>query len=95
MLSGICCVRQVAPNAMNSYRWAVSVRRPDGVRTTRVRTTPVRAGRRHTMGMLSRVIKGGIAVKAIQMIKREASKPQNQRKAREFAARVREQRRSR
>ncbi|MBM7460990.1 hypothetical protein ACIBED_03150 [Rhodococcus coprophilus] len=47
------------------------------------------------MGMLSRVIKGGIAVKAIQMIKREASKPQNQRKAREFAARVREQRRSR
>ncbi|MFD3811227.1 hypothetical protein [Rhodococcus sp. NPDC058639] len=47
------------------------------------------------MGMLSRVIKGGVAVKAIQVVRREASKPENQRKAREFATRLRDKRRSR
>lgn len=47
------------------------------------------------MGMLSRVIKGGVAVKAIQVIKREASEPENQRKAKEFAANMRQKRRSR
>lgn len=46
------------------------------------------------MGMLSKAVKSGIAIKAFQIIKREAAKPENQRKAREFATKFREQRRS-
>lgn len=44
--------------------------------------------------MLSKVIKSGIAIKAIQVAKREASKPENQRKAKELVAKL-QQRRSR
>jgi len=47
------------------------------------------------MGMLSKFIKSGVAIKAIQIIKREAAKPENQRKAKEFATKFRQQRRSR
>ena len=46
------------------------------------------------MGMLSKVLKSGVAIKAIQVAKREASKPENQRKARELVAKL-QQRRSR
>jgi len=44
--------------------------------------------------MLSKVLKSGVAIKAIQVAKREASKPENQRKARELVAKL-QQRRSR
>lgn len=44
--------------------------------------------------MLSKVIKSGVAIKAIQVAKREASKPENQRKAKELVAKL-QQRRSR
>lgn len=46
------------------------------------------------MGMLGKVIKSGIAIKAFQIIKREAAKPENQRKAKEFAAKIGQQRRT-
>ncbi|TCN50764.1 hypothetical protein EV641_11140 [Rhodococcus sp. SMB37] len=45
----------------------------------------------YTMGMLSKVLKTGVAIKAVQVIKREASKPENQRKAQELVAKLRQQ----
>ncbi|WP_218000625.1 hypothetical protein [Nocardia higoensis] len=44
------------------------------------------------MGMLSKAIKSGVALKAFQVVKREAAKPENQRKARELAAKLRQPR---
>ena len=40
------------------------------------------------MGFLSKAIKGGIAVKAVEVAKREAAKPENQRKAKELFQKV-------
>ena len=40
------------------------------------------------MGMLRGAIKAGIAMKAIEIARREASKPANQQKARELFAKV-------
>jgi len=45
------------------------------------------------MGILGKAIKSGVAIKAIQVIKREASKPENQHKARELVTKLRQQRR--
>ncbi|MCK0090566.1 hypothetical protein HCA61_05730 [Rhodococcus sp. HNM0563] len=45
------------------------------------------------MGMLSKVIKSGVAIKAVQVIKREASKPENQRKAQELFTKLSQKRR--
>ncbi|MEE2034355.1 hypothetical protein [Rhodococcus chondri] len=45
------------------------------------------------MGMLNKVIKSGVAIKAVQVIKREAAKPENQRKAQELVTKLRQQRR--
>lgn len=45
------------------------------------------------MGFLRNAMRSGIAVKAVQVVKREASKPENQRKARELADKVRNRRR--
>lgn len=36
------------------------------------------------MSFLSKALKSGIAIKAMEIAKREASKPENQRKAREL-----------
>jgi hypothetical protein len=44
------------------------------------------------MGTFSKLIKTGVAIKAVQVIKREASKPENQRKAQEMLAKLRQQR---
>ena len=44
--------------------------------------------RRMSMGMLKGAMKAGIAMKAIEIARREASKPANQRKARELFAKV-------
>ena len=41
------------------------------------------------MGLLKSVIKTGIALKAVEIARREASKPENQRKAKEFFEQVR------
>ena len=40
------------------------------------------------MAFLGRLAKTGLALKSAQVIKREASKPQNQRKARELVAKL-------
>ena len=40
------------------------------------------------MGFLSKAIKSGIAVKAVEVAKREAAKPENQRKAKELFQKV-------
>lgn len=40
------------------------------------------------MAFLGRLAKTGLALKAAQVIKREASKPQNQRKAGELVAKI-------
>lgn len=40
------------------------------------------------MAFLGRLAKTGLALKAAKVIKREASKPQNQRKARELVAKI-------
>lgn len=40
------------------------------------------------MSFLSKALKSGVAVKAIEIAKREASKPENQRKAREMFEKV-------
>jgi hypothetical protein len=40
------------------------------------------------MGLLKGALKTGIVVKAIEIARREASKPENQRKAKELLARV-------
>lgn len=45
------------------------------------------------MGFLGKALKSGIALKAIEVAKREASKPENQRKAREMAEKLRNRRR--
>lgn len=42
------------------------------------------------MGFLRKAVRGGIALKAAQIIQREASKPENQRKAKELFAKVRD-----
>lgn len=47
------------------------------------------------MGFLRRAIRGGIALKAAQIIAREAQKPENQRKAKELYAKVRDRRKNR
>ncbi|MFH5823855.1 hypothetical protein [Georgenia sp. AZ-5] len=44
------------------------------------------------MGFFGKAIKGGLALKAAQIIKREAAKPENQRKAREMLAKLSERR---
>lgn len=40
------------------------------------------------MGFLSKAIKSGVAVKAVDLVRREASKPENQRKAKELLQKV-------
>ncbi len=44
------------------------------------------------MGILGKAFKSGVAIKAIQVIKREASKPENQCKSRELITQLRQQR---
>ncbi|WP_168202748.1 MULTISPECIES: hypothetical protein [Georgenia] len=46
------------------------------------------------MGFLRKAIRGGIAVKAAQVIAREAQKPENQRRAKELYTKVRDRRKS-
>lgn len=46
------------------------------------------------MGLLKGVLKAGIAMKAIDIARREASKPANQQKARELFAKVNNRRTS-
>ncbi|WP_413451955.1 hypothetical protein AA0Y32_13400 [Georgenia phoenicis] len=41
------------------------------------------------MGFLRKAIRGGIALKALQIVQREAAKPENQRKAKELLAKAR------
>ena len=41
-----------------------------------------------TMGFLGKAIKSGLAVKAAQIIQREAQKPENQRKAKELLVKM-------
>lgn len=41
------------------------------------------------MGLLKGALKAGIAVKVVDVLRREAAKPENQRKARELGDRVR------
>lgn len=45
------------------------------------------------MGFLGKALKTGIALKAVDVVRREASKPENQRKAKEFAAKLRNRKR--
>lgn len=45
------------------------------------------------MAFLRNALRSGLALKAVQVAKREASKPENQRKAREFAQKLRNRRR--
>jgi hypothetical protein len=45
------------------------------------------------MGFIGKAIKSGIAVKAANIIMREAQKPENQRKARELLAKARNRKR--
>ncbi|WP_193312904.1 hypothetical protein [Georgenia subflava] len=45
------------------------------------------------MRFLRGALKGALAAKAIQIVRREAAKPENQRKARELLARARRGRR--
>lgn len=40
------------------------------------------------MGFLSKAIKSGVAVKAVDVVRREAAKPENQRKAKEFVQKL-------
>ena len=47
------------------------------------------------MGFLGKALKSGLALKAIDVARREASKPENQRKAREFAEKLRNRGRGR
>ena len=42
------------------------------------------------MGAFSKALKSGAALKAFQIVKREAAKPENQRKAKEFVAKLRQ-----
>lgn len=45
------------------------------------------------MGFLGKTFKSGVALKAVQVVQREARKPENQRRAREAFARLRKRRR--
>ncbi|MBB1031755.1 hypothetical protein G6027_12835 [Dietzia sp. SLG310A2-38A2] len=45
------------------------------------------------MAFLRNALRTGVALKAAEVAKREASKPENQRKAREFAEKIRNRRR--
>lgn len=45
------------------------------------------------MSFLKKALKSGVAVKAAQIVMREASKPENQRKAREMMKKLQERRR--
>ena len=45
------------------------------------------------MGFLGKAIKSGIAVKAANIVMREAQKPENQRKARELLAKAKSRKR--
>ncbi|MBC7306039.1 hypothetical protein [Dietzia cinnamea] len=45
------------------------------------------------MGFLRNALRSGVALKAVQVVRREASKPENQRKAREFVGKMRNRRR--
>lgn len=40
------------------------------------------------MGFLSKAIKSGVALKAVDVVRREAAKPENQRKAKEFVQKL-------
>lgn len=42
------------------------------------------------MGFLRKAIRGGIALQAARMIQRQAAKPENQRKAKEMVAKLRD-----
>jgi hypothetical protein len=44
------------------------------------------------VGFLKNALKSGLAVKAAKVVKREASKPENQRKAREMVQKLRQKR---
>jgi hypothetical protein len=44
------------------------------------------------MSFLKKAIRSGVAMKAAQVVMREASKPENQRKARELVQKLRDQR---
>ncbi len=44
------------------------------------------------MGFFGKAIKGGLALKAAQIIKREAAKPENQRKAKEMFQKLQQRR---
>ena len=45
------------------------------------------------MGFLGKAIKSGLAVKAVQVIQREAAKPENQRKAKELLVKMKSRKR--
>ena len=45
------------------------------------------------MSFLKKALKSGVAMKVAQVVFREASKPENQRKAREMVQKLRQQRR--
>ncbi|MEH6820061.1 hypothetical protein [Dietzia psychralcaliphila] len=45
------------------------------------------------MSFLRGALRTGVALKAAEVVKREASKPENQRKAREFADKIRNRKR--
>lgn len=47
------------------------------------------------MGFLGKAIKGGIALKAVDVVRREAAKPENQRKAKELLQKARNSARKR
>lgn len=47
------------------------------------------------MGFLRKAIRGGIAMKAIQIVQRQAAKPENQRKAKELWAKAQDRRKNR
>jgi hypothetical protein len=49
--------------------------------------------RRFLMSFLKKALTSGVAAKAAQIVMREASKPENQRKAREMVQKLRKQRR--
>lgn len=45
------------------------------------------------MAFLRNALRTGVALKAAEVVRREASKPENQRKAREFAEKIRNRKR--
>lgn len=47
------------------------------------------------MGFLSKAIKSGIALKAVDVVRREVAKPENQRKAKELLQKARNSARKR